>query len=50
MRRREVSCAGRRVVTASGQITGPDGTLYAHGSTTCLAVEPRDVKGNGHGR
>jgi len=24
------------VATASGQITGPDGTLYAHATTTCL--------------
>ena len=33
--------AGRRVATASGQITGPDGTLYAHATTTCLVFEPR---------
>jgi uncharacterized protein (TIGR00369 family) len=46
----QVISAGRRVVTASGQITGPDGTLYAHGTTTCLAVEPRNNIGNGHGR
>ena len=32
--------AGRRVATASGQITGPDGTLYAHATTTCLVFEP----------
>jgi uncharacterized protein (TIGR00369 family) len=36
----QVISAGRRVVTASGQITGPDGTLYAHATTTCLAFEP----------
>jgi uncharacterized protein (TIGR00369 family) len=36
-----VVSAGRRVATASGQITGPDGTLYAHASTTCLVFEPR---------
>ena len=46
----QVISAGRRVVTASGQITGPDGTLYAHGTTTCLAVEPRSNGGNGHGK
>ena len=46
----QVISAGRRVLTASGQITGPDGTLYAHGTTTCLAVEPRHISGNGHGR
>ena len=32
----QVISAGRRVVTASGQVTGPDGTLYAHATTTCL--------------
>lgn len=29
---------GRRVGTAEGRITGPDGTLYATGSTTCLIL------------
>jgi uncharacterized protein (TIGR00369 family) len=46
----QVISSGRRVITASGQITGPDGTLYAHGTTTCLAVEPGRKGGNGHGR
>jgi uncharacterized protein (TIGR00369 family) len=32
----QVVSAGRRVATASGQLTGPDGTLYAHATTTCL--------------
>jgi len=48
---------GRRVVTASGQITGPDGTLYAHATTTCLILAPRAApgeeprgRGNGDGR
>ncbi len=45
----QVVSAGRRVVTASGQITGPDGTLYAHGTTTCLVLAPRE-RGNGDGR
>ena len=31
-------------VTASGQITGPDGTLYAHATTTCLVFEPRPAQ------
>ena len=35
-----VISSGRRVVTASGRIVGPDGTLYAHGTTTCLIFEP----------
>jgi uncharacterized protein (TIGR00369 family) len=37
----QVISSGRRVITASGQITGPDGTLYAHGTTTCIIAEPR---------
>jgi uncharacterized protein (TIGR00369 family) len=37
----QVVSAGSRVATASGQITGPDGTLYAHATTTCLVFEPR---------
>jgi uncharacterized protein (TIGR00369 family) len=31
-----VLTAGRRVATAEAQLTGPDGTLYAHATTTCL--------------
>ena len=49
----QVISSGRRVITASGQITGPDGTLYAHGTTTCLVVEAHQQSrsgGNGHGR
>ncbi len=55
----QVVSAGRRVVTASGQITGPDGVLYAHATTTCLVFEPRPAQApasrsagnrNGHGR
>ncbi len=41
----QVISAGRRVVTASGQITGPDGALYAHATTTCLVFEPRNSNG-----
>jgi uncharacterized protein (TIGR00369 family) len=37
----QVVSAGRRVATASGEITGPDGTLYAHATTTCLIFEAR---------
>jgi acyl-coenzyme A thioesterase PaaI-like protein len=29
------------VATASGEISGPDGTLYAHATTTCLIFEAR---------
>ena len=39
----QVVSSGRRRVTASGEITGPDGTLYAHATTTCLVL-------NGDGR
>ena len=55
----QVISGGRRVVTASGQITGPDGGLYAHATTTCLVFEPRPAQEeepsgssgeNGHGR
>ena len=55
----QVISAGRRVATASGQITGPDGALYAHATTTCLVFEPRPTEEkessgrpgkNGHGR
>jgi uncharacterized protein (TIGR00369 family) len=35
----EVITTGRRVATASGRIVGPDGTLYAHATTTCLIFE-----------
>jgi len=49
-----VVSAGRRVATASGQITGPDGALYAHATTTCLVFEPQPAQagtaeGNGRG-
>ena len=53
----QVLSSGRRVATASGQITGPDGTLYAHATTTCLVIETRQApghapvrEGNGDGR
>ena len=29
---------GKRVATAEGRLQGPDGTLYAHGTTTCLVL------------
>ena len=32
---------GRQLATAEGRLYGPDGTLYAHGTTTCLVFEPR---------
>jgi len=30
---------GRQLATAEGRIVGPDGTLYAHATTTCLVFE-----------
>ena len=30
---------GKQVATAEGRLVGHDGTLYAHGSTTCLVFE-----------
>ena len=35
---------GRQLATAEARIVGPDGTLYAHGTTTCLVFEmPRQA-------
>lgn len=30
---------GRQVATAEGRLSGPDGKLYAHASTTCLVFD-----------
>jgi uncharacterized protein (TIGR00369 family) len=30
---------GRQMATAEGRLTGPDGKLYAHASTTCLVFD-----------
>lgn len=35
---RVIHC-GRQLATAEARLTGPDGTLYAHGTTTCLVFE-----------
>jgi uncharacterized protein (TIGR00369 family) len=32
---------GRQVATAEGKLFGPDGKLYAHGTTTCVIFEIR---------
>lgn len=32
---------GRQLATAEARLYGPDGTLYAHGTTTCLVFEQR---------
>ena len=30
---------GNRMATAEARLTGPDGKLYAHGSTTCFVFD-----------
>lgn len=35
----KVLMAGRRIGTAEGRLTGPDGRLLVHGTTTCLNFE-----------
>lgn len=35
----EVAHCGRQLATATARLVGPDGTLYAHGSTTCLVFD-----------
>jgi uncharacterized protein (TIGR00369 family) len=32
----QVVHSGRQLATAEARIVGPDGKLYAHGTTTCL--------------
>jgi uncharacterized protein (TIGR00369 family) len=32
---------GRQLATAEARLYGPDGTLYAHGTTTCLVFEQK---------
>jgi uncharacterized protein (TIGR00369 family) len=34
-----VTHVGRRIMTAEGRIIGPDGKLYATGTTSCLVLE-----------
>ncbi|MGE4239319.1 PaaI family thioesterase [Ramlibacter sp.] len=33
---------GRQLATAEAKLVGPDGTLYAHATTTCLVFEMRE--------
>ena len=35
---------GSRTATAEGRITGPDGKLYAHGTTTCIIVDEKKTR------
>ena len=34
---------GRQLATTEGRLYGPDGTLYAHGTSTCLVFEMKKV-------
>jgi uncharacterized protein (TIGR00369 family) len=33
--------AGRQVITTEARVYGPDGKLYAHGTSTCLVLRPQ---------
>ena len=37
----QVIHVGGQTATADARLVGPDGKLYAHGSTTCLVFDPR---------
>lgn len=37
----QVLHCGRQLATAEARLVGPDGTLYAHATTTCLVFETR---------
>lgn len=37
----EVIHRGGRIATAEGRLVGPDGTLFAHATTTCLFLEAK---------
>ncbi len=37
----QVVHVGRQLVTAEGRLVGPDGKLYAHGSTSCLVFDSK---------
>src|SRR5262245_8776693 len=37
----DVIHSGARVATAEGRLVGPDGTLFAHATTTCLIFDAR---------
>ena len=37
----EIIYSGGRIGTSQGTLVGPDGTLYAHATTTCLVLDAR---------
>ena len=32
---------GRQIITSEAHVTGPDGKLYAHGTSTCMVLRPK---------
>ncbi|HOY76798.1 MAG TPA: PaaI family thioesterase [Hyphomonadaceae bacterium] len=32
---------GRQIITSEAKVTGPDGKLYAHGTSTCMVLRPK---------
>ena len=38
---------GRQIITSDATVTGPDGKLYAHGTSTLLVLRPRTVREQG---
>lgn len=32
---------GRQIITSEASVTGPDGKLYAHGTSTCMVLRPK---------
>jgi uncharacterized protein (TIGR00369 family) len=32
---------GRQIITSEAAVTGPDGKLYAHGTSTCMVLRPQ---------
>jgi len=40
----QVVHCGRQLATAEGRLVGPDGTLYAHATTTCLVFDMKPQK------
>jgi uncharacterized protein (TIGR00369 family) len=41
----QVIHCGRQLATAEARLVGPDGTLYAHATTTCLVFEIKPATG-----
>jgi uncharacterized protein (TIGR00369 family) len=35
---------GGRIGTSEGRLVGPDGTLYAHATTTCLILDQSSIR------